>query len=304
MPALRFFLSLALTLGFACPLHAQDAQPPDAPATDVPADASADAPADTAATPDATSADATSDVQADATAASPNTAGATSETSADAPSAESPSADATEASEASDASEAPVAPEPSESSEPTGGLRVVGNPSGARVFVDDREVGRLPYEGRASPGTHRVRVEDLHQKTWYGVVEVEANQLARVRVHLYPETDRGSGWATLVIGALFLGGGITTAVLTNELAGELALQRDLGTLSTDDPRLDRGLFMAIGADAGFGLALIFCALSLYYLVYESHPPSEGRVLEARPLALSPYLDPVRGAGGLALAGAF
>ena len=171
------------------------------------------------------------------------------------------------------------------------------------MLVDDHDVGRIPFEGRIAPGNYRVRVDAEGQKSWETRVEVEAGQVSRVRVQLQPETDRGSGWSTMVLSLVFLAGGITGAVLANDVSSSLAQARDAGTLATDDPRLDRGLYYAIGADVGFGFALLFGALSIYFFARETSPASEGHNLDSTPIAVTPYFDP-RGAGGLAVAGRF
>ena len=135
-------------------------------------------------------------------------------------------------------------------------------------------------------------------------VVIRNGQLTPVRARLRPDVGRGGGYVAAVFAALFLGGGIATAVIGNDMMGDLQAARDAGTLTSDDPRIDQGLFLWIGADAGFGLALILGALSLYYFLYDPLPPSEGTVLEARDWALAPMVDPQRGIAGMTVGGTF
>lgn len=205
-------------------------------------------------------------------------------------------------SSAAEASE-PATPAPNGGAS-EGRLRVVGNVPGARVLVDDRPAGEIPFEEPLAAGAHRLRVESAGMKTWAGSVIIEPGQLARVRVRLRADVDRTGAWVTTVFAAVFLAGGITAALIGNDLSNALTMERNAGTLASDDPRLDRGLFLYIGADAGFGMAFIFGALALFYFLSDPLPPSEGHTLEARALSLAPLVDPVRGAAGLAMTGRF
>jgi len=185
-----------------------------------------------------------------------------------------------------------------------GRLRVVSNVTGARVLVDDQLVGTVPHEGEVSSGPHRVRVEADGMKSWETSVEIRPGQLTPMRARLRPDVGRGSGYVTAVFGALFVGGGIVLAVLGNDLQNQLIAARDAGALASDDERHDIGLFMYVGADAAFGLAVILGGLSLYYFLYDPLPPSEGSVQDARDWALTPLVDPTRGTAGLAVGGRF
>ncbi len=185
-----------------------------------------------------------------------------------------------------------------------GRLRVVSNVSGARVVVDDQPVGVVPFEGELSGGPHRLRVEADGMKSYEAVVEIQNGQLTPVRARLRPDVGRGGGVVAAIFAGVFLAGGVTAALIGNDLMGTLQAERDAGRLTSDDPRIDTGLFLYIGADAGFGLALIVGALSLYYFLYDPLPPSEGTVLEARDWAFAPMLDPQRGVAGVSLGGQF
>lgn len=185
-----------------------------------------------------------------------------------------------------------------------GRLRVVANITGARVFVDGHLAGTVPYEGQVSAGTHRVRVESDGMKAFEESVTIRQGQLTPMRVRLRPDVGRGGAWVTTVFSALFLAGGVTLGVLGNDFGAQVRAEIDAGTLSNDDPRIDQGFFLYIGADAAFGLSFILGCLALYYFVYDPLPPSEGSVQEPRDWTFAPMLDPERGAAGLGFTGRF
>ncbi|HBQ13089.1 MAG TPA: hypothetical protein DEF51_18780 [Myxococcales bacterium] len=185
-----------------------------------------------------------------------------------------------------------------------GRLRVVANIEGARVIVDDLQVGVVPFEGQVSAGPHRVRVESDGMKAFEQQVTIRNGQLTPMRVRLRPGVDRGSAWVTTVFTALFIGGGVTLALIGNDFMSGLRAEQDAGRLTSDDPRIDQGLFLYIGADVAFGLSVILGGLALYYFVHDPLPPSEGSVREARDWAFAPMVDPVNGGASLGFVGRF
>lgn len=185
-----------------------------------------------------------------------------------------------------------------------GRIRVVANITGARVLVDGAQVGTVPFEGQVSAGTHVVTVVSDGMKAWQRTVTVQQGQLTPMRVRLRPDVGRGGAWVTTAFSALFLAGGITLGVLGDDFNAQLRAEADAGTLANDDPRIDQGFFMYIGADAAFGLSLILGGLALYYFFYDPLPPSEGSVQDARDWSFAPLLDPERGTAGLGFTGSF
>ena len=185
-----------------------------------------------------------------------------------------------------------------------GRLRVVANIEGARVVVDGLPLGSVPFEGDLAAGPHRLRVEADGMKAVEVPVTISEGRLTPVRARLLADVGRGGAYVTAVFAALFVGAGITLAVLGNDLSGTLQLERDAGRLATDDPRIDTGLIYWIAADSAFGLGFVFGCLALYYIFYDPLPPSEARVLEERDWAFAPLADPTRGLAGLAFEGSF
>jgi hypothetical protein len=190
-----------------------------------------------------------------------------------------------------------------------GRVRVIGNLRGATIRVDGDPVGAVPWEGELLAGPHRLRVEATDMKPWEEEVTVERGLLTPVRARLRPAMGRGGGWATLVIGSLMLGGGVTCSVLAHDYAVGLAEARAAGTLASNDWRIDWGLGLSIAQWGAYGVSALLLGLSVYYFVVDDLPPSDGTVLEPREYAglsvgVAPLLDPIAETYGAALAGRF
>ena len=69
-------------------------------------------------------------------------------------------------------------------------IHVRGAPVGARVMLDDKEVGVLPYRGAISPGDHQleVRAEGYGAKRQPIVIPLEPTTTARIELELSPES--------------------------------------------------------------------------------------------------------------------
>lgn len=146
-------------------------------------------------------------------------------------------------------------------------------------------------------------------KGWEDNVEVERGQLTPLRARLRPAPPRGGGIVTLVLGALTLGGGITCSVLTHEWSLGLDQARAMGTLASDDWRINWATGFSIAQWGAYGLSALLFGLSIYYFVVDDLPPSEVTILEARDysgvsLDLLPLIDPTQGTYGAALGGRF
>lgn len=178
-----------------------------------------------------------------------------------------------------------------------GRIRVVSNVPGSQVYVDDHLVGPVPYEGNASAGPHRVRVEADGMKDWEEQLDVRQGQVTPVRVRLKAAVGRGGAWTTAVMGALFLGGGVGMAIYSDNLRTGLEADQLAGRLTSNDSRLSTGFWLTIGADVAFGLGSVLGLLSIYYFLRDPSPDSEATVLEPRDWALAPYYDPHTGEGG-------
>ena len=162
-----------------------------------------------------------------------------------------------------------------------GRIRVTANLPDAEVFVDDRRVGRVPWQGDVDVGAREVRVESDGQKDWVSDVLVQPGQLTPVRVRLREGVPRGGAWAWLITGVVVAGAGGYLAYEADAMRSDLELQRASGVLANDDPRIGRSRWYSIGANGGFGLGGLFGAMSLYSFLRDPLPDSEGFVLEPR-----------------------
>lgn len=178
-----------------------------------------------------------------------------------------------------------------------GRIRVVSNVPGSEIYVDDRLVGTVPYEGDVSAGPHEVRVEADGMKDWEAQLNVRQGQVTPIRVRLKAAVGRGGAWTTAVMGALLVGGGVGMGVYADGLRSDLEAERLAGRLTSNDSRLSTGTWLAVGADISFGLGAALGLLSLYYFLRDPLPDSEATVLEPRDWAFSPYYDPRARAGG-------
>lgn len=176
-----------------------------------------------------------------------------------------------------------------------GKLRIVANVRGARVSIDGRIVGEVPFETRLEAGPHRVRVEAEGKKPWDSNVVVAKGQLTPVRVKLQSAVPRGGAWASAVLAGLVLGAGTTLAVMSEHRLDTLREEGRTGRLASNDPRLFRGRMLAIGADTAFGLGGLLALVSVYYFLRDPLPDSKGTVLEPRDWSLNPEVGP-NGAG--------
>lgn len=187
---------------------------------------------------------------------------------------------------------------------PFGRIRVIGNLANARVQIDGRHVGVVPFEGDLPAGAHLIRVEFDGMKAFEREIDVERGQLTPIRVRLRPEVGRGGAWVAASVAALTLGGSIACVILGEDLRSTLIRARDTGRLASNDERIDYGLYYALGADIGFGITAILSGVALYYFLYDPLPPSVGTVLDARDWAFMPSYDPSSGTLAGVLRGAF
>lgn len=161
-------------------------------------------------------------------------------------------------------------------------------------------------------GAHKLKVKADDRKTWSANVDVPKGKMVVVHSELKPSVPRGTAWTTAVFSAVFLGGGVYLGLQANKLRDELSAAQSAYTLDQEDPRIKRGKYFAIGANAAYGLGGLLALISLYNFVKDPLPPSKGwqeaprnfDTLEAapKPVALVPVVTP--NFAGLSLVGEF
>jgi len=188
----------------------------------------------------------------------------------------------------------------------------------AEVYIDNHVIGvwkdGARIETPVTSGSHRVKVKADDRKTWVADVDVPRGKMIVVHSELKPSVGRGSAWATGIAAAVFIGGGIFLGVQSNDLRSELDSARADFRLDQDDPRIRRGKYFAIGADACFAIGGVLALISAYNFVKDPLPPSKGwsekpRDLDTKPASptastfrLTPTFSPTF--TGLALMGQF
>lgn len=186
----------------------------------------------------------------------------------------------------------------------TGRLRVLANTAGAEVLIDGDLVGNVPWEGTLDAGSHRVEVRAEHMKRYRGDVTVRPGQVVPVDVRLEPEVSRGGAWATLIMGVACAGAGVALWYIADDIESDLRLELSSMTLVSNDPDIDKGRWMYIGADVAFGMAAVLGVMSLIYFIRDPHPDSSANVGIGRRISLMPSFDPIRREGGAELRWSF
>lgn len=157
-------------------------------------------------------------------------------------------------------------------------VRVDANVPEAFVSIDDRPLGlwqkgQPPLEAELPSGTHQLTVTADGHKELRTTFEVPRGQVLPLRAHMIPTYPRGTAWTQAAIAAVFLGTGTYLGLESNRLHDELAADRSAGYLDGSDPRIDRGRWFSIGANAGFVIGGVFAVLSTYNFVKDPYPDS-------------------------------
>ncbi len=148
----------------------------------------------------------------------------------------------------------------------------------AWVSLDGQPKGRWikggkPLDVEASAGKHRLLVEVDGRKDFEGTVEIPPGQVLPVHVRMIPKYPRGTAWAQAGISAGLIGASIYFGVESENIKEELQADRRAGTLDGEDPRITKGRWYAIGADAGFAAGGLLAALATWNFIKDPLPES-------------------------------
>lgn len=174
-----------------------------------------------------------------------------------------------------------------------GRIRISCNIRGAKVSIDGKEAGVVSergFESQVEAGSHRVKVASDGMKDLETSVSIAQGQVTPLRVRLRPAQGRAGAWVALGLSAASLGGGIVLSMMGDEMFQGAKNDLSLNRLNTQDPRLETGLYLWIGADAAYGVSALLFGLSIYYFLVDNLPPSEGRILESRDWTLLPAFE--------------
>jgi hypothetical protein len=161
----------------------------------------------------------------------------------------------------------------------------------ATVFVDGKEIGvwtlGAKIETTVPAGEHRVKVKADDRKTWAADIDVPKGRMVVVHTELKPSVARGSAWTSAIAAAVFWGGGIYLGLQSNKLREELDAAQAAYRLDQEDPRIKRGQYFAIGADACFAVGGILTLIAAYNFIKDPLPPSRGYMEKPRDLDATP-----------------
>lgn len=157
-------------------------------------------------------------------------------------------------------------------------VRLDADAAAIDVVVDGKPVGtwrssQPPLELTLPAGRHHVVIRSTGRKTFDGELHVPKGRVLPVHARLIPRYPRGAAWAQAIIGGATLGGSIYLGVESNRLHDAARDDRARGVLTNDDPRVDRGRWFAVGANAGFVLSAGFAALATYNFLRDPYPAS-------------------------------
>lgn len=185
----------------------------------------------------------------------------------------------------------------------TGWISVIDKASkGGTLKVDGVVACKTPCQHVSPPGPHRVEVEKEGMETYRSDVTVDRSAETTIDVRFSAKPSRSRAWTASVISALFVGGGVYLGLQSNKLTKDLKADIAGGRLLIDsnDPRVQRGKYYAIGADGLFALGTITGIMALVNFV--SSGPDSTAELDSRSISLAPLGAP--NTAGLAAWGRF
>ncbi len=160
-----------------------------------------------------------------------------------------------------------------------GTLEVKTNVENAQVYVGSRLVGDAPLETQLPPGKHAVTISAEDMKSYETIATVEGGKSTKLLVRMNPKPSRSSAWVSASVGAALLAAGGVTGGFALKNRNELRELRRDGRLADDDPRIQRGFLLGLGADVAFGLGAVVAGVSIYYFLRDPLPPSEGKIVD-------------------------
>jgi len=177
---------------------------------------------------------------------------------------------------------------------PVGYLNVRGLGIEASEILVDGEVvcPRGPCRKPIKEGRRRITVRRPGYKPYSTTVDVQAKTEVSVKAMLAKKPGRGDAVVAYIFSAAFLGGGIYLGMEATKIRDELQTAIDNGNppIDQEDPRFAKGKYMAIGANAAYGLAGIIGLAAVYY-TFRDKGASSTATLDVRALALTPVIGP-------------
>ncbi|WP_146155706.1 PEGA domain-containing protein [Enhygromyxa salina] len=167
---------------------------------------------------------------------------------------------------------------------------------GAAVSLDGALLCVLPCSEELEPGAHQLEVRKRRSKGLsFGVEVAQADEIV-IDLTLAPATSRAPAIVTGAIALSSLTAAIVFTVRSDQTRRSLASDlQSYGQYDRDDRRIDNGRRDAVIGGVMYGVTAAVGALTLYYLLRQSGPPSSADK-RRRSLAwqLAPSLGPTGG----------
>lgn len=171
-----------------------------------------------------------------------------------------------------------------------GWINVTGRGTyGAKVTIDDKIKCDAPCRTEVPPGQHHVEVSKKGFEDYEADVTVERTAEMIVDVQWSPRPPRRAAWTTAILSAAFIGGGIYVGRLSDKNADNYQADINAGLpVDSNDPRLSRGRWQALGANVLYGIGAILAISST--ISFLSHGPESTAVLDQRAIGLAPSVS--------------
>ncbi|HEY3497330.1 MAG TPA: PEGA domain-containing protein [Polyangiaceae bacterium] len=164
---------------------------------------------------------------------------------------------------------------------PYGFVRFHSN-TDVKVFLDgepkaDWRMGDKPIDIKAAAGPHKLEVTSVGRKDLEGTIEVPRGQVLPVHATMIQKYPRGGAWTEAIVGAVLIGGGVYTGIVSNQLYEDLEADRKAGTLEKDDSRATAGTWLAVGSNVGFAGGAVLLGLATYNFIKDPLPESSTQI---------------------------
>jgi len=144
------------------------------------------------------------------------------------------------------------------------------------AFLGNWREGAPALELKLPAGVHHLHIRARGHKDLRTDIDVPRGQVLPVRANMVKKYPRGAAWTQAALSVALIGASTYFAVESDRLERDLIAERQLGTLSSTDSRMDQGYWYSIGADGGFALGGIFGLLATYNFIKDPYPDSELR----------------------------
>jgi len=176
-----------------------------------------------------------------------------------------------------------------------GWINVAGRGAyGAKVSIDGKLACAAPCRSEVSPGVHRVVVQKGGFEDYQAELRVDQGAETAIEVQWSARPSKRTAYTTAAIAAAFLGGGLYVGYLSNK--NHDGVQNDIKAspagpvtmIDSNDPRLSRGKWEAVGADIAFGVAALLAISAT--VSFFSHGPDSVAAVDQRVIGFGPGLS--------------